>query len=247
MAQKVQKPCTEPLQDIQQADVSLLQPILADSYERLRGKPVPPVAVRFYPYTNLNHTIRLRQGRVLVRLSDILADAPAQVLAAISLILLHKLLRRRPPQAMRRLYRDYVGQPSIRRRSLLVRQQRGRKWLTSDKGRHFDLGRLFDDLNQRYFEGRLRIRQLSWSRSRNRRILGHYDEAHRTIIIDRRLDHPRIPAQVVEFVLYHEMLHALHGERIQNGRRWVHHGSFREAERRFHAYEEAQQFIRRRL
>ena len=247
MAQKAHQPCTEPLQDIQPVDVSALQPILADSYQRLRGKPVPPLTVRFYPYANLNHTIRLRQGRILLRLSDILADAPAQVLAAISLILLHKLLSRRPPQAMRRLYRDYIGQPSMRRRSLLVRQQRGRKWLTSEKGRNFDLSRLFDDLNQRYFEGRLKIRRLSWSRSRNKRILGHYDEAHRTIIIDRRLDHPRIPRQVVEFVLFHEMLHAVHGERIHNGRRWVHHASFREAERSFHAYEEAQQFIRSRL
>lgn len=247
MVPKTQKSCPHPLQDIQPVDLSSLHPILSDHYRRLKGEPVPAFSIRFYPYANLNHTIRLRNGRILLRLSDILADAPAPALAAISVILLFKLLRRRPPQSLRRFYREYVGQPSMRDRSLLVRQERGRKWLTSEKGRHFDLRSLYEGLNRRYFEGSLEIRRLSWSRSKNRRILGHYDAAHRTIIIDRRLDHPRIPRQVVEFVLYHEMLHAVHGERMRNGRRWVHHRSFREAERRFHAYEQAQRFIRSRL
>ena len=227
------------------ADLEWLAEEVARRYRELKGDPAPSVVLQFYPYVNLNHTIRLRQGRVIIRLSDILEEAPRPVLSAISSILVFKLLRRRVPEHWKRLYRDWACRSDVRERCLQVRRMRGRKSLTSEQGRRFDLRRICEELNLRYFGGQLRIRRLSWSRKRNRRILGHYDDAHNTIVIDRRLDSPQVPRYVVEFVVYHEMLHAFFGEEVRNGRRWVHHRPFREAERRFHDYERAQSFIRR--
>ncbi len=52
----------------------------ADAFRHLgNNRPVPEVEVRFYPYAGLHHTIRVRSGRVYVRLSDICKGAPPDV------------------------------------------------------------------------------------------------------------------------------------------------------------------------
>ena len=56
--------------------------------------PIPPFQVRFRRFTGLNTTIRLREGAIKVRLSDLLEGAPESVLRAIAHILLAKLYRK---------------------------------------------------------------------------------------------------------------------------------------------------------
>lgn len=216
-------------------------------YAQLCGKPAPPVSIRFYPYVNLKHTIRVRQGRVLIRISDILRGAPQDILEATLALLLCKLLKKELPARHRRRYREFVRQSAVRARIRRVRGSRGRKQLTSPRGKTYDLSAVFAKLNRLYFEDRLRIRHLSWSPRRGRHVLGHYDPAHQAILINPRLDHPLVPAYVVEFVLYHEMLHAFLGEEDCGGRRSFHHRSFREAERRFKDFRRARRFIDREL
>ncbi len=52
---------------------------------------MPPFAVRFRRFTSLNTTIRLREGKIFVSLSDLLEGAPESVIRAIAHILLSKL------------------------------------------------------------------------------------------------------------------------------------------------------------
>ncbi|MGH9338597.1 MAG: SprT-like domain-containing protein [Acidobacteriota bacterium] len=216
-------------------------------YSILKGQPVPSFSIRFYPYCNLNHTIRIRQGRIIVRISDILRQAPLEIISAVLAILLHKLFGKRTPEDDRRRYRNYIFGRDIQAKAHLMRSQRGRKVLTQSSGRIYDLRTVFDRLNQHYFENQVRVRFLSWSRRKNRRILGHYDSAHQTIVIDRRLDAVLVPEYVVEYVLYHEMLHAFLGDEVCSGRRQVHHRRFREAEKKFEHYRLAKEFISRHL
>lgn len=226
---------------------SLGQPLeqaFLEYYMGLKGRSVPPFTIQFYPYRNLSHTIRIRQGKLLVRISDILVDAPPEVLKGVVGILLHKLFRKPVPESQCRTYRSYVDTVKLRHRVRGVRRTRGQKQLGSPAGRIFDLRSLFDRLNRRYFGGRIRLRHLSWSRRENRRSLGHYDPAHQAIVVDRRLDRPSIPLFVVEYVLYHEMLHACLGEKMHNGRRQVHHRLFRKAEKEFSHYAEAREYTR---
>src|SRR5919106_6965750 len=59
----------------------------ADAFRHLGGnRGLPAIEVRFYPYAGLRHTIRLRSGRVYVRLPDICKDAPAEALRALAWI-----------------------------------------------------------------------------------------------------------------------------------------------------------------
>lgn len=200
----------------------------------------PDIQVSFYPFAGLNHTIRVRKQRVYVRISDILRDAPQPVYRALAFMLVSKLYNKRARAEDVSLYRQYAYRPDVIRASDLARQARGRKQLTSSGGRVYHLGRLFDRLNRQYFNNQLPKPTLSWSTRRTRRLLGHHDYVHETIVISRTLDDENVPEFVVSFVLYHEMLHMKHRSRIVNGRRVYHTQAFRADERRFERYDEAE-------
>jgi len=205
----------------------------------VKKEPRPKLEARFYPYAGLSSTIRLRQGRVYVRVSDILTGSPRDVLFALACILVAKLYRLKTPPAQERIYRNHTLNPSVLDASHTARRKRGYKITTSSRGKVYDLGELFAELNDRYFAGELDRPVLSWSRRRTRRVLGHHDHVHGAIIISTTLDNSRIPRLVVEYVLYHEMLHVKHPPRVVAGRTEYHSRAFREDERRFDRFNEA--------
>jgi hypothetical protein len=212
----------------------------AEAFRQMSNRHEPPeIHVTFYPFAGLNHTIRIRKQRVYVRVSDILRDAPQPVYRALAFILVAKLFNKRVTAEHEKLYRQYAYQPQVLRASDLARQKRGRKMLTSAIGRVYNLDRIFARLNRRYFSNELSKPTLSWSARRTKRILGHHDYVHDAIIISRSLDSPAVPEFMVEYVLYHEMLHMKHRPRVINGRRVYHTAAFRADEHRFAYYEQA--------
>lgn len=220
--------------------------LFADAFRQLGGnRPVPEIEVRLYPYAGLHHTIRIRSGKVYVRLSDICGDAPQGVLRAIAFTLVAKLLSKRVPEVHERVYRDYACSPQVLRASDIARRRRGRKMVSSARGRFYDLEKMFDRLNRLYFSGGIEKPTLTWSQRRTRRILGHHDSVHDTIVISKTLDARDVPEWFVEYILYHEMLHIKHPARIIDGRRYYHTNAFRADERRFPRYEEAQLWLER--
>jgi hypothetical protein len=52
---------------------------------------VPPIEVRYFAYAGLRSTVRLRDGRIYVRLSDLFEAAPDDIIGALVRILLAKL------------------------------------------------------------------------------------------------------------------------------------------------------------
>ncbi|MEW6129976.1 MAG: SprT-like domain-containing protein [Acidobacteriota bacterium] len=209
----------------------------------VKKEPLPELTAEFYRYTGLSSTIRLRQGRVFARVSDILQEAPAEILFALACILIAKLYRRKVSPEHQATYRTYIANPLIMDASESLRRERGRKLTTSPQGHVYDLCAMFDELNARYFAGRLPKPTLSWSQRPARRILGHHDNTHNTIIISRALDTPRTPRTVVEFVLYHEMLHIKHERQTVNGRKVIHSREFRLDEMRFDKFHEAKNWL----
>jgi predicted metal-dependent hydrolase len=224
---------------------NLLQ-IFEDAYRELRHEAsIPELKVEFFKFTSIKNTIRMREGKLLVRLSDLLEGAPAPVLHAIAHILLAKMYRRPIDRESAARYRRYVSSQPISRKAHLVRQMRGRKRLDSAQGRAYDLEAVFEDLNIRFFNGLLGRPQMTWSRDRSRNSLGHYDPAHNAIVVSRIFDHPRVPRSAVEYIVYHEMLHLKHPVRLRGSRRCVHSAEFQAEERLFPQLDEVKQFLRR--
>jgi hypothetical protein len=220
--------------------------IFQDTYSELRpGSSVPELIVEFFAFANVNNTIRLREGRLLVRLSDLLEGAPDGVLRAIAHILLAKMYRQPIDRGYAARYRKYVGSHDIVRKAHLVRQMRGRKLLRSPRGHFYDLDAVFEDLNTRFFHGLMARPRLSWSQTKTRRILGHYDPAHNAIIISRIFDHPAVPRYVLDYILYHEMLHLKHPVKLRGSRRCVHSAEFQAEEKLFPRAAQANAFLKR--
>ena len=223
-----------------------LLPIFQESYRELRPRaPIPELAVEFFAFTNINNTIRLREGKLLVRLSDLLEGAPDAVLRAIAHILLAKMYRKPIERNHATRYRRYVSSHHISEKAHLLRQVRGRKRIETAQGRFYNLESVFDDLNVRFFYGLLARPQMTWSRDHARNSLGHYDPAHNAIVVSRVFDHPRVPRYAVEYIVYHEMLHLKHPVKLRGSRRCVHSAEFQAEERIFPDLERAKQFLQR--
>jgi len=128
--------------------------LFAEVFHELRPRtPLPDFDVRFFKFSNLNNTIRLRQGKIFVRLSDLLEGAPDQVLHAILHILVAKLYRKEIDPAQAARYRKFSGSEAIAAKMHLIRQMRGRKRIAGVQGEHYHLEEIFEDLNRRFFHG----------------------------------------------------------------------------------------------
>ena len=214
-------------------------------YRELRPRsPQPSVTVEYRPFANVNSFIRAEDGSVRVRMSDLLEGAPAPVHEALAHILLGKLYRKQIPGRYERRYRLFLNRADVRRKMLLLRQMRGRKQVSGPRGECFDLAEIFDDLNRRFFGGLLAQPALSWSRTRSRTMLGHYDPAHNAIIISRIFDRPGVPRMLAEYIVFHEMLHLRHPVEHRRSRRCVHTPEFKQAERAFPRLAEAQALLK---
>jgi SprT-like family protein len=223
-----------------------LLPIFRQAYRGLRpGAPLPELKVQFYAFANLNNTIRMREGRLYVRVSDLLQGAPADVVEALAHILLAKMYRKPIEREYSARYRRYTASRHVIEKAHLIRQIRGRKRMQAPQGRTYDLEEIFDDLNVRFFHGLLARPQMSWSPGQARNRLGHYDPAHNAIVISRVFDHPRVPQSVLEYVVYHEMLHLKHPVKLRGSRRCVHSAEFQAEEKLFPAVAEVKKFLLR--
>ena len=113
------------------------------------------------------------------------------------------------------------------------------------KGHQYDLDEVFESLNARFFHGLLGRPTLTWSAHYAKRMLGHYDAAHNTIVVSRVFDRPNTPRYAIEYLLYHEMLHLKHPVRVRAGRRCVHSREFQAEERLFPELELARAYLKR--
>ncbi len=113
------------------------------------------------------------------------------------------------------------------------------------RGAFHDLAESFDRVNARYFSGAMPRPRLTWSRSFTGRKFGHYDWILDTVMVSRTLDARDVPAFVVDYIMYHELLHKKHGLRWVEGRGYAHTAEFYREERQFERYREAEQVIER--
>jgi len=210
-----------------------------------RTGEVPSVEVSYYPYVGLNQTIRIRDARVFVRIADMCRDMPPHIHRALAFILVAKLFRRRVPAEADAVYNEYQDSAVMRERSHARRVKHGRKIVTTSKGQVYDLDEIFDNLNFWYFRGQLEKPVLTWSTKKTYRILAHHDATHATIVVSKSLDTPDVPRYVVEYIVFHEMLHIHHPTVHHNGRRYNHTPAFRRDEQRFPHFQTAEDWIER--
>lgn len=220
--------------------------IFQEEYRVLRPRaPIPPFAIRFRRFTSLNTTIRLREGKIFVSLSDLIEGAPESVIRAIAHILLAKLYKKPIDPAHNVRFKRFTTSAAVTRQTELIRYSRGSKRYSGPQGHYYNLEEVFDTLNLRFFGGLLGRPELTWSEGMAKRSLGHYDAAHNTIVVSRVFDRPSSPRYAIEYLLYHEMLHLKHPVKMRGLRRCVHSREFKADEAQFPQLREALAFLKR--
>ena len=123
------------------------------------------------------------------------------------------------------------------------------------RGEVHDLQEIYDELNQRYFDGAIDAR-ITWGQRtppgaqaapRNSIKMGSYSVEDRLIRIHPSLDRLFVPRLFVEWIVYHEMLHQKHDIPVVGGRRQFHTPEFLAEEATFEHYDRARRWERENL
>jgi hypothetical protein len=191
--------------------------------------------------------------QLALRIHRSFLSAPPEVLQAVATFLSSQKGTERSREALG-VIRQHFGSHRPERKP--------RRAVLRPEGETCDLRPIVDDLNQRYFSGRLRV-DVTWGRSsmgeahqcRGRRgrartsslQLGSYSYEDRLIRLHRVLDQPGVPRYVIEAVVFHELLHADMPPLVRNGRRYFHTPEFREREREYRHLDKADRWIQDHL
>lgn len=139
------------------------------------------------------------------------------------------------------LVQEYKKKPKVRvaRRKIRITSQ----------GMHFDLKQRLAFVLENYLQGKVdAIPSITWFGSKTRvatrrRLLGVYFPTTHMIKIHRVLDHAEVPEYFVDYVIYHEVLHALHPPTKKRGeKRKIHHSTFKSVEKQFPLYKQVKEW-----
>ncbi len=199
-----------------------------------------PIAVRFYHSRSLTRS-QVTGEQVEIELNEAYIVAPDDVLAAA--IRASLMPKARQDRAITKAFSVSDDAQEV----TLALELAGETPASSQRtrGRHFDLAAVFDRVNRQCFKGELTRPRLTWSQRHTGRTLGHYQPSADTVMLSISLDDPRVPPYVVDFVMYHELLHRQLGTQVVNGRVLAHTPAFRAAERRFPAYDKTQAWLKK--
>ncbi|MDA0577948.1 MAG: hypothetical protein O3B24_07610 [Verrucomicrobia bacterium] len=185
------------------------------------------------------------RGRAVLRLQEMFLSAPDDVIQAL----------RRYLQTRKRT--DWSVVSAFARARHVERGKAQRIPPLESCGRVWDLATIAKEVNDTFFNGRVKCR-VGWGRSRPRRRrlrwgggrsirYGSWDATTRTVRVHPLLDDVRVPAAFVRYIVFHEMLHAVvPGER--RGTRLLHHPrAFRVLEKQFPELDKMNRLARRLL
>ena len=180
-------------------------------------------------------TVRRRQGRSKLKCNLGFINSSPEIWGAIVQSVVVKRTARRDQlvdeAALSNPFQEIVGRLNRWSNAVGVR------------GQVHDLEELFSRVNDTYFSGVLGAPDMTWSETVTVRTFGRYEFSQDRVVISASLDQPEVPEWVVEFVLYHELLHKVHGLQRRAKRNIAHTHAFKTDERRFERFDEAEQFL----
>lgn len=203
------------------------------------------VSARFHPYTELKHSWCSVGDQLEFKVSDYLDGSPDDVLESMAWYLLCRAFRRKCPEGMSDRYLAYAFSPELWIRNKDLYLSRARSLSFESRGEVRDLDTVFRYVNSFYFKGELPYPTLAWSSESPRTRLGFYFAQLNLLVANRVLDSERVPRYVLEFVVYHELLHHIDAGGSSPRKRVHHTRSFKEQEMAFSHYEDAEQWLRR--
>jgi len=197
-----------------------------------------PVDVVFTDNASTMISFKQRLGRLEMRLHRMFRHADDALLGSLARFVASR--DRRASRVLDRFIAEHRGEiRAAKRRS----RKPGRT-----AGEHHDLQAVIDSVGGEYFGGQVDAR-ISWGRRTSKRksrrgrtrsrALATYSYDTRTIRVSPVLDSPDVPRYVLEWIVYHELLHHVLPVERTSGRSRYHTSRFKALERAFKRYDEA--------
>jgi hypothetical protein len=182
-------------------------------------------------------SIKEKESAVFIRLHRMFLNADSDVLDEIGAFINRN---RRPAQKVKEF---------INCNKACIQERKMRAVYSKPQGRYYNLSDMFEALNKDYFSNSVSS-AIAWGnksprRTVRKRRLGSYQRDRDIIRINPVLDSKRVPRYFVEFIVYHEMLHAAFAVESGSTRQRVHSLEFKRRERLFKNYALALQWEER--
>lgn len=183
-------------------------------------------------------SFRKERSKITLRVHRLFEKADHSILDALMSYVCHN--NKEAKSLMRRYVHEYFANTTLPRIPLLTR------------GKVYDLQVFYDRIKKQFFSPSFDA-VIGWSRAPKRKkyrhiTFGTYDRHRRRILIHPLLDQIGVPEYFIEFVVYHEMLHAEVPAQIDTaGRCRSHTKQFRLREQLFPFYLEAKKWEKQSL
>ncbi|MDJ0766438.1 MAG: hypothetical protein QNJ97_25915 [Myxococcota bacterium] len=205
-----------------------------------------PVDVIFTNNRSTMVSFKRRGGRLIIRMHRLFRHADPEILDALALY-----IGKREKSASQKL-----DQFIVRYQHEIHSPAKTRQTRVTSAGQHHDLSAVLNKVSGTYFGGKVDVR-IGWGRSptcrRRRRTrsvsraLATYSFDDSTIRVSPILDAADVPGFVVEWVVYHEVLHHVLPVEEIGGKRRYHTEQFRSLERAFVHYDAAKAWEKQHL
>lgn len=219
----------------------------------LMQKPGLNIKTKFKNYSHLKCTAKLRYNHLQVFASKAYSQTTQEVLNGLVLHVLLRLFKFKQKRFAKHLveYRKFVASKQAKEISKELAKTNGRIKQNNAFGQAYDLHRvaakvLFD--HGSLLKDTL-VPELSWSNTKSRRLLARHDEHSNRIVVSKLFDSINVPQFVVEYLVYHELLHAKWGIKFNetNFARKIHSKQFKDDEKKFIQYRQAIDWINKNL
>ena len=184
------------------------------------------------------YRVNARMGEVQLVAHEAFIDAPDEVLQALAGLAVSRRTRRRI-----QLVRTFAASPAFLQLSHRLASLEPGTGIQKTGKHYYQLEEAFERVNRAYFSGEIARPRLIWSRGKTYREFGHYQPASDTVSISQSLDSAQVPEYVLDYVVFHELLHKQLGVKTSSGRLYSHTPAFHQAEKRFPRCSEAKVYL----
>ncbi|MBM9577198.1 M48 family metallopeptidase [Leptospira sp. 201903070] len=196
------------------------------------------VRYKFYPYTNLGSAIRISSGVLEFKIHSSYRESDS--LEAVVELLLCKLLKLPIPKAISERVQKFYELHS----KLKSVTNKRKKRIESSESKNAVLKEILSRINEKFLGIDLSDIEIYWGKGSSKTRLGHFDPAHRMIVINPILGRQVVPIFVLEYIVFHELLHVHIPATRKNGKNVIHGREFRALERKYPDYLRANRWLK---
>lgn len=203
------------------------------------------IEASYKKYSTLKAVARVKNKKIIINISDGFEVVSEEIIQGLAEHLFGKLFKKKPRREIVAPYLNFISSKQATTLNHSLKKRSGKKKANKLIGTHYDLSRIVERVLTDYplvFK-RVKIPDFTWSTQKNKRVLGWHDGAWNRVTINKGLDSKCVPPHVLEYVVFHEMLHAKHEVKHNKTRRTIHTRKFKEDEKKFFLMNEAEKWL----